>query len=126
MSALNLWAGWIAILTGLLAGTGLGLAFHGEDWLGGYPSWRRRLLRLAHISLVGTGLLNVLFALSVTQLGLARPPLPASVLLVAGAVAMPVVCALSAWKKPLRHLFFIPVLSLVLGVADFVWKGLLQ
>ncbi len=126
MSALNLYVGWCAILVGLLAGTVLGLFFHGEDWLGGYHSWRRRLLRLAHISLVGTGLLNLAAAASATQLGLAAVPCIASTLLIVGAVTMPSVCALSAWKPPFRHLFFIPVLSLVVGVADFIWEGLLR
>jgi hypothetical protein len=30
---------------------------------------------------------------------------------------MPCVCFLAAWKKPFRHLFVLPVLSLVLAVA---------
>ena len=32
---INLAAGWIAILVGLLGGTLIGLFFHREDWLGG-------------------------------------------------------------------------------------------
>jgi hypothetical protein len=126
MSTLHVYVGWSTILVGLLAGTGLGLGFHGEDWLGGYHSWRRRLLRLAHISLVGTGLLNLAAAASAAQLGLAAMPRIASVGLIAGAVAMPSVCALSAWKPPFRHLFFLPVLSLIVAVADFLWEGLLR
>jgi hypothetical protein len=84
------------------------------------------LLRLTHISLVGTGLLNLGFGLSVAQLQLPAPPTVASLLFVLGAAAMPTVCLLSAWRKPFRHLFFIPVLSLVLAVADFIWEGLLR
>lgn len=126
MSGLHLYVGWCAILAGLLAGTVLGLFFHGEEWLGGYHSWRRRLLRLTHISLVGTGLLNLAAAASVTQLGLAALPRIASALLIVGAVTMPTVCGLSAWKPLFRHLFFIPVLSLVVGVADLLWEGLLR
>ena len=126
MSVLHLYVGWCAILAGLLAGTVLGLFFHREQWLGGYHSWRRRLLRLTHISLVGTGLLNLAAAASATQLGLAAVPGIASALLIVGAVTMPTVCALSAWKPPLRQLFCIPVFSLVVGVADFIWEGLLR
>jgi len=33
---------------------------------------------------------------------------------------------LSAWKPLFRHLFFVPVLSLVVGVADLLWEGLLR
>ncbi len=68
MALVNLYAGWIAILVGLVAGASIGLFFHREEWLGGYDSWRRRMLRLAHISLVGTGLLNLAFAFSCNSL----------------------------------------------------------
>ncbi|HMF37455.1 MAG TPA: hypothetical protein VKF17_12475, partial [Isosphaeraceae bacterium] len=64
MYDLNLTVAWLAILLGLISGTLLGLFFHREDWLGGYGSWRRRMLRLGHISFFGTGLLNLSFALS--------------------------------------------------------------
>jgi hypothetical protein len=119
MEQLNLLTGWVAILLGLLAGAGIGLSFHDDAWLGGYGSWRRRMLRLTHISLVGTGLLNLAFALSVWAFEL-RPCRPAAWLFVAGAITMPLVCGLSAWRKVFRHLFFIPVLSLVLASAIFL------
>jgi hypothetical protein len=123
---LHLYVGWIAILAGLLTGTGLGLGFHDAEWLGGYQSWRRRLLRLTHISMVGTGLLNLAVSASAAQLDPAGVPPVSSLALIVGTIAMPGVCALSAWKQPFRHLFFIPVLSLVLAVADFIWEGLLR
>ena len=66
----NLFAGWVAISLGFVAGAVPGLFFWLEDWLGGYGSWRRRLVRLAHISFFGLGFINVLFALSVAYLGL--------------------------------------------------------
>jgi hypothetical protein len=121
--ALNLTVGWLAILAGLLTGAGVGLLFHDEDWLGGYGSWRRRMLRLAHVAMVGTGLLNLTFSLTArtipfTELRLAASQLiMASALLVTGAVLMPLVCLLSAWRKGMRHLFFIPVTCLVVAVA---------
>jgi hypothetical protein len=123
---INLAVGWSAILAGLLLGAGIGMFFHGETWLGGYASWRRRMLRLTHISLVGTGLLNLAFALSAEALHLDPPPRLGSVLLVVGAVTMPSVCALSAWRSAMRNLFFIPVLSLVIGTADILYWGLLR
>ncbi len=64
VTMVNFYVGWIAILTGLVAGAAIGMFFHRDDWLEGYGSWRRRMLRLMHISLVGTGLLNLAFALS--------------------------------------------------------------
>jgi hypothetical protein len=125
----NLFAGWVAIFLGFVAGAVPGLFFWLEEWLGGYGSWRRRLVRLAHISFFGLGFINILFALSVARLGLAdRAPLLglSSALLVGGVVSMPAVCYLSAWRQPFRHLFFIPVICMVLGVALFLGEGFLR
>jgi hypothetical protein len=124
MAELNLRVAWIAILIGLLSGTLIGLFFHKPDWLGGYSSWRRRMLRLGHIALIGTGLLNLAFALSVRQVSLDHPPRIASTAFVVGAVAMPAVCFLSAWRDSLRVLFFIPVVSLICATLDFLIEGL--
>jgi hypothetical protein len=126
MSAINLYVGWTAVLTGLLAGTAIGLFYHKSDWLGGYGSWRRRMLRLGHVALVGTGLLNVLFALSVDSMGIEPAPRIACVLFIAGAASMPTVCFLSAWKTGFRNLFFIPVISLLGAVGDLLFSGLVQ
>jgi hypothetical protein len=117
---INLAAGWIAILAGLLTGTGLGLFFHNEQWLGGYGSWQRRMLRLGHISLIGTGLLNIVFALSTAARHGPVTPL-GSIAMLLGAVTMPAVCTASAFCKPARHLFFIPVLCLLIGTAEIVY-----
>ena len=122
---INLIVGWVAILAGLLVGAGIGMFFHDEAWLGGYASWPRRMLRLTHISLVGTGLLNVAFALSAGACHLDPPPRLGSVALVVGAATMPLVCALSAWRSAARQWFFIPVSSLVLAAADILYWGVL-
>jgi hypothetical protein len=123
---INLVAGWIAILVGLLAGTVLGLFFHSDPWLGGYGSWPRRMLRLGHISLIGTGLLNIIFALSVAVLHLDPPLRLGSIAMLVGAVSMPTICTASAFYKPARNLFFIPVLSFLIGTAEIVYRGLLR
>ncbi len=125
MERLNLQVAWIAILLGLVSGTLIGLYFAREDWLGGYASWRRRMIRLGHVSLIGTGLLNVAFALSVRFLDLHARIGTASRLLIVGAATMPLVCFLAAWRTGLRRLFFVPVLSLLGGVVAFVVGGLL-
>lgn len=122
MIELNVWAAWIGIALGLLSGTIQGLFFASEDWLGGYGSWPRRMLRLGHISFFGIAFLNLAYANTLHLLGGERPTLAPSVLLIAGAVLMPAVCYLAAWRKPLRHLFFLPVLSL-LGAASLVTAG---
>jgi hypothetical protein len=121
---INYQVGWFAILIGLAVGTILGLFFHREDWQGGYASWRRRMIRLGHVSFFGTGFLNLAFVFSVEHLGLDVFPWVPSVAFVVGAVAMPTICFLSAWRAPFRHLFFIPVISLLLATAVLIFRGL--
>jgi hypothetical protein len=114
--ALHLLAGWLGVSLGVLTGALFGLRFHQDDWLGGYNSWSRRMLRLGHISFFGLAFLNFMFALTnrdgVPGVPQARLIQIGSVLLLVGAVAMPAVCFLAAWKKPLRHLFPIPVAAI--------------
>jgi len=126
MEKANLFAAWIGILLGFLVGAVQGLFFHSEDWLGGYTSWRRRMLRLGHISFFGIAFVNLSFVVAISYLRIERVYPLCSVLLVVGAIAMPLVCYLSAYKKVFRHLFFIPVASLIIATALFVFGGLLQ
>jgi hypothetical protein len=114
-------AGWLGILAGLLTGAVIGLFFHEENWQGGYAGWRRRMMRLGHISFFGIGFLNVLFALSVERAA-GIPSAAASRLYAAALVAMPAVCFLSAWRKQFRALFFIPVSLLTGACALTVWR----
>jgi hypothetical protein len=118
---INLFAGWIGMLAGALSGAVIGLFFHRDDWMGGYDSYRRRLTRLGHISFFGLGFINILYGLTVIVLHLSPERLLlASWFLLLGAASMPAVCFLSAWRKPWRHLFFIPVGSVFLGVLFLV------
>jgi hypothetical protein len=114
----NIVAAWIAFLFGALAGAVAGLLFHDEAWLGGYGSWRRRLMRLGHVAFFGIGFINLGFGLTVQALGLASRGIDdASFLLIVGLITMPLVCYLAAWKKGFRHLFIVPVGSVVVAVA---------
>ena len=114
----NLALGWSLVLLGLATGAVLGLRFHVEGWLGGSCSWRRRLLRLGHVALIGTGLLNVTFAASRGLLSLpAAAAGLAGACLALGAVTMPIVCLAAALRPRLRHVFPVPVGLLVAGVA---------
>ena len=113
IESLHLTAGWWGVTLGVLSGGGMGLLFHREDWLGGYGSWSRRMVRLGHISFFGLAFLNFMFALTVHDSLLSGMTVQsASVLFLAGAITMPLVCFLSAWRKPLRHLFPVPVLCI--------------
>ncbi|MBI4532879.1 MAG: hypothetical protein HY711_02940, partial [Candidatus Melainabacteria bacterium] len=61
MENINLYAAWLAIFAGFLTGSIQGLFFHHDDFLGGYGSWTRRMLRLGHISFFGTAFVNLAF-----------------------------------------------------------------
>jgi hypothetical protein len=111
-------AGWLGMLLGVMSGAIIGLFFHREEWMGGYGSFRRRLTRLGHISFFGLAFVNFCFAF--TQHVFALPAPWASVAMWAfliGAATMPACCFLSAWRKPFRHLFFIPVGGVLAGVS---------
>lgn len=126
MESTNLMAAWLGIIAGLGSGVVMGLLFHNDNWLGGYPSWTRRLVRLAHISFFGLAFINLAYAFSVRFLIMTQPnPWPGTLLIV-GAISMPVVCYLAAWRKPLRHLFPIPILSLLAGVGIFIITGVIS
>lgn len=113
----NLVGGWLGMLSGVLSGAVIGLFFHHESWMGGYTSYRRRLVRLGHISFFGLGLLNLNFAATASQLLLRSTYLEVvSNALIFGAITMPACCFLSAWRKPLRHLFPIPVFAVSVGI----------
>jgi hypothetical protein len=121
---INLYAAWIGLLLGCLAGMLAGLFFHNEDWLGGYASWPRRMIRLGHISFFGIGFINLAFVLTSRALQMASGLRIPSYLFIVAALAMPAVCYLSAYKMTFRNLFFIPACSLTIGVALFLWKVL--
>ena len=124
MPMANLIGGWLGMLGGVLSGAIIGLFFHRDEWMGGYGSYRRRLIRLAHISFFGLGFLNLIFAATSPQLLLhGRWLATASSALIVGAIAMPVCCFLSAWRKPLRHLFPVPVLAVVTGILAILIGG---
>lgn len=116
---LNFYAGWGLVLAGFIVGAAIGLFFHREQFWGGYSSFRRRMVRLGHIALVALGFLNVLVSVAVPESAWQGR---ASVLFVVGGLTMPAVCFLSAWRIGFRHLFFIPVSSLLAAVV-FVLLG---
>ena len=114
---LNLLAGWLGVLAGILSGAAIGLFFHRDEWMGGYASFRRRMTRLGHISFFGLGFLNLAFVFSIRAVEI--PPFEtrlASLCFIVGLITMPLCCFLTAWRKPFRHLFFIPLSSLLAGI----------
>ena len=119
----SLTAGWWGFLGGVVSGAVMGLLFHNEAWLGGYGSRERRMVRLGHISFFGIGLINLFYALSIESLGVAEKAAHAGgVALLIALIAMPLNCFLCAWKKPFRHLFFVPVLSTAIGIGVILFS----
>lgn len=109
-----LWTlGWALVLVGFAGGALLGLGFHSEAFLGGYASLRRRLVRLGHIACVMLGVLSMLFALSPAG---AREGDLARIcrgLWCVGAITMPLVCFVTAWRLSWRYAFVVPVVALI-------------
>lgn len=126
MERLNFTAAWAGIVLGFIAGAVPGLFFYQADWLGGYSSWTRRMIRLAHIAFFGIGFINLAFAATVSAAHLSGPTVRlASILFLCGAALMPTICYLSAWKMGFRQLFFLPVLCL-LTAACLVLYGVIR
>ena len=115
-SNLNLLVAWLWILLGFISGMALGMFFHGENWLGGYGSFRRRMYRLGHISFFGLGAVNLLFCLTVQNFSLAGPLVHfASLAFIIGAIAMPICCVVMAHFPKAHLIFSVPVVSLITG-----------
>ena len=119
----NLLLAWLWILLGLVSGMVLGMFFHGENWLGGYGSFKRRMYRLGHISFFGLGAVNLLFVLTVHHGALAGPWIQiASGAFILGAITMPLCCAVVANFPKLHFVFSVPVVSLIAGAGLTVWQ----
>ena len=121
---INLYVAWGGVFAGFLAGMIQGMFFHDENWLGGYGSWRRRMTRLGHISFFGIAIVNFAYFFSIKTGAMPDPGQWPSILLVVGHVTMPLVCYLSAFRKPVRHFFAVPVVSLLLALVIFFVKGM--
>lgn len=118
---LHVLIGWSAMAVGVMAGGVIGLRFYDEDWAGGYGSWRRRMMRLGHISLFGIGIINLLFGLTLRAFQVSSPNTwIASLGFLVAMITMPLCCFLSAWKKPFRHFFPIPVLAVLIGIFSLL------
>jgi hypothetical protein len=118
----NLIFAWGWILLGFFSGMLMGLCFHRENWLGGYGSWKRRLYRLGHISFFGLGFANLIFWVTARLLPVAPASLDlASITFLIGGATMPLCTLLAAHWPKARHLFAVPVISLlVAGVTTFI------
>jgi hypothetical protein len=114
----NLFLAWLWILLGFVSGMVLGMFFHGENWLGGYAGFKRRMYRLGHISFFGLGAVNLLFCLTVKTFPATGPLFHfASLAFIAGALTMPACCVVMAHFPKAHLIFAVPVVSLIMGAA---------
>ena len=119
---LNWYFGWASILAAFVTGAGIGLFFHREDWLAGYTSFRRRILRLGHIAQAALGMMNVIAGVDQLRAGTDYTAI-AQWGLVIGGLSMPAVCFLSAWRPGFRHWFFVPVTALIAAAVEILKAG---
>lgn len=119
----NWYFGWCSILAAFVSGAVIGVSFHRAEFLGGYGSFRRRLVRLGHIALAALGMLNVLYGLAPTSVGQSPYAGVASVGFILGGAAMTAVCWLTAWREGFRHLFFVPVVALIVAAGATILGG---
>ena len=119
---LNWYFGWISILLAFVTGAVIGLYFYREDFLGGYGSFRRRILRLGHIAQAALGMMNLIAGVDQLHRGV-EYSVVAQWGLVVGGISMPLVCFLSAWRPTFRHLFCIPVVALITAAIEILKRG---
>ena len=118
-------AAWAGIVLGFLVGSAMGLRFYDPQWLGGYASWPRRMLRLGHLCLVALPLLNLASLFFLEHFHLASSSVNVLLgLLLAGQISMPLVCFLSAYKLSFRYLFPVPVVSLIAAAVGLLYLAL--
>jgi hypothetical protein len=100
------------------------ILYPSADWRVSDQCWQRRMVRLGHTSLLAVAFINLAYANSLYLLGLDPPDLDASFVFLGGALLVPAVCYLAAWRKRLRLLFVLPAASLP-GARDlFIGAGL--
>jgi hypothetical protein len=118
--------GWVCILASVAMGLWMGLRFQQEDWLGGYGTLRRRMVRLAHIALAALGIVNIEFGRSVGELALSSELVRAiSAAFIVAGISMPACCLLIAKDSRRFEVFALPVASLTFALLLTI-KGLLR
>lgn len=118
--------GWACILASVLMGLWMGIRFQQENWLGGYGTLARRMVRLAHIALAALGIVNIEFGRSVGELALSSGLVHTiSFAFIVAAVSMPACCLLIAKKSRRFEMFALPIGSLTVALVLTI-AGLLR
>lgn len=109
----------VGIPVGLLAGAALGPVARRTGGWGGYGSFRRRAVRLGHVSLVMLPLLSGFYALASSTLGADRALADIGAPLFVGAsVLLSFALGIAAWRERLASwLLPLPATAVVSGAA---------
>lgn len=116
--------GWWLMAAGFITGAVFGILAQNENWLGGYASRTRRLVRLGHIALIALGALNIAWPLTTT----AREVSPSGPIIAGcfalGGLTMGPTCFLTSWRWACRVLFVVPSTALIIGALLAGWESL--
>lgn len=133
---LNIVFGWIwmnmGFITGLLMGLKaeqFGLNFHkvGPEWLEGYSSVPRRLIRLGHVAFIMLPVLNILFGQYIDATPLtAQWKQIGSYAMIFGGIGVPVLCFAAAFYRPFKLLLSLPATSVLVGNMVIAWGYILK
>ena len=117
---------FVGIPAGLLLGLVLGLVARREDGWGGYSSFARRAVRLAHVAAVMVPALGGVYALLLPETAAAAgAAVWGTRLWIAGGTALPLALVVAAFRPRLTPLVAPPALSLVAAAGAFAmaWFG---
>jgi hypothetical protein len=119
----NILVGWAGMTLGALLGMAFGLRAESRGWAGGYGSFQRQALRLAHVAAFALGMINVLYGSSTRGLDLLPPwaVVTGSLAMIVGGLLMPAVCLAAAWKRPLKVLFPLPASCILIALMLQAW-----
>lgn len=123
----NRGVGWASLVMGATTGLILGMfVFDGPlpvpAWLGGYEELPRRLVRLAHISFMGIGILNILLARELSSLTLSEgAKAAASWSLVIANFLLPVTLFAASVYPPAKYALPVPALAIFVALSLTAW-----
>ena len=109
----NILFGWCWINIGFIMGMVMGMKFKNPDWLGGYASWERRMLRLSHVAFIFLSILNIVYGheLANVQMSETLKQL-GSILIIIGAIGIPTIVFTAAFYKKILYWLAVPIIAL--------------
>ena len=127
LGEVNVLFGWCWMCMGFIFGLILGMRAEGENWLGGYGSLKRRYLRLGHVAFIALSMINILYGkeivTSVLPASIARA---GSILMIFGAVGIPLTCITAVFFRKAKFFLPLPALAMLIGTAAMAINMIMQ